>query len=237
MWSVSVDKNSLHPEFLRVIELTLAKLEEAGTPFKVYSGLRTYDHQNELYAKGRTAPGGIVTNARGGQSMHNYGLAVDLAPFNLKTPNPGDLWWPELKEVDGKVWYQLEAALKEAADEIDQENDDGLTYEWGGRWKFVDVPHCQVRTTLRELMTGYYPLSDNLEWLVKSHTTFLFQGDWIVRRTQFLLNQLRFDAGPVDGIKGKRTSAALQAAVGASELTKESVSALVIAYHAESKAK
>ncbi|MDA7027870.1 M15 family metallopeptidase [Bacillus sp. CLL-7-23] len=33
--------------------------------------------QNRLYAKGRTAPGQIVTNAKAGQSNHNYGIAVD----------------------------------------------------------------------------------------------------------------------------------------------------------------
>ena len=41
--------------------------------------LRTFAYQDWLYAKGRTQPGKKVTNARGGQSLHNYGLAIDFA--------------------------------------------------------------------------------------------------------------------------------------------------------------
>ncbi len=40
--------------------------------------LRTNAEQNELYAQGRTKPGKVVTFAKGGQSMHNYGLAIDV---------------------------------------------------------------------------------------------------------------------------------------------------------------
>jgi peptidoglycan L-alanyl-D-glutamate endopeptidase CwlK len=47
--------------------------------------LRTFEEQNQLYAQGRTklfdSKGkrlGIVTNAKGGQSYHNYGLAIDI---------------------------------------------------------------------------------------------------------------------------------------------------------------
>jgi peptidoglycan L-alanyl-D-glutamate endopeptidase CwlK len=40
--------------------------------------LRTIEEQNDLYAKGRTIKGQIVTNAKGGQSFHNYGLAIDI---------------------------------------------------------------------------------------------------------------------------------------------------------------
>ena len=42
---------------------------------------RTYAQQDALYAKGRTAPGSIVTKARGGQSNHNFALAVDVFPL------------------------------------------------------------------------------------------------------------------------------------------------------------
>ena len=53
---------------------------EAGLhiTLRVAQGVRTIDEQNALYAKGRTAPGPVVTNARGGSSYHNYGLAIDL---------------------------------------------------------------------------------------------------------------------------------------------------------------
>ena len=40
--------------------------------------LRTIEEQNALYSKGRSIKGQVVTNAKGGQSFHNYGLAIDI---------------------------------------------------------------------------------------------------------------------------------------------------------------
>lgn len=49
----------------------------------VYEGKRTSARQNELFAIGRTVKKGSakVTNAKGGQSMHQYCLAVDFVPL------------------------------------------------------------------------------------------------------------------------------------------------------------
>lgn len=44
----------------------------------VTSTLRTCAKQNELYAQGRTAPGAVVTNARGCLSWHVLARAVDI---------------------------------------------------------------------------------------------------------------------------------------------------------------
>ena len=207
MWKKSIDKGSLHPEFLSVIEMTLRILESMKTPFKVYSGLRSFAEQDALYAKGRTAPGNMVTKARGGQSMHNYGLAVDLAPLNLMTPEDWDVHWPDITSVRGDVWRNLEQALEEA--QILSDGD--LTFEWGGRWRFRDLPHCQIRITSGELRSGYYPPSKDAEWLVFAHTTFLYDSDWMKRRVQALLNHLGYKAGVVDGIHGMRTKDAISA--------------------------
>lgn len=210
-WKRSVNKDDLHPGLVAVIKLMLRKLEDDGGPFKVYSGLRTFAEQNELYAKGRTTGGNIVTKARGGQSMHNYGLAVDLAPFNLMTPAEWDLHWPDPTKVDGQAWYDMEGALTEAAAEIDMEGDDGVDYEWGGRWKFRDTPHIQVRTTVRELRSGYYPHCNDMDWLIHAHTTFLFDTPWMSRRVQYMLNEQSYSAGGVDGVFGTNSLIALNA--------------------------
>ena len=45
----------------------------------IVSTLRTFEEQDELYAIGRTKAGRKVTNSRGGQSLHNYGVALDFA--------------------------------------------------------------------------------------------------------------------------------------------------------------
>lgn len=55
-------------------------LEGEGFAIRVVQGLRTWAQQDALYAQGRTTEGKIVTNAKGGQSWHNFGMAVDVVP-------------------------------------------------------------------------------------------------------------------------------------------------------------
>ena len=93
---------------------------------KVISGLRTYEEQAALYAKGRTAPGPKVTNAKPGYSWHNFGVAWDFVVFDS---NGQPLWNSPLMTRCGKIGEEL-----------------GL--EWGGRWKFQDKPHLQLKTGL-----------------------------------------------------------------------------------------
>ena len=49
--------------------------------------LRTNEEQDAFYAQGRTKPGTKVTNAKAGQSYHNYGLAVDICLLIDKDKN------------------------------------------------------------------------------------------------------------------------------------------------------
>jgi len=85
--------------------------------------LRTYTEQDALYAQGRTADGHIVTNARGGYSNHNFGIAFDVGVFE------GSKYLPESSN------YKAVGALG-----VD------LGLEWGGNWKtIVDQPHFQLR--------------------------------------------------------------------------------------------
>jgi len=194
------------------------KLKARGAPFKTYSGNRTFEEQNKLYRKGRDAFSGkpdgrnkVVTNARGGQSMHNYACAVDSAPLNLQTPKNWDVYWPKLDTVEGRVWYLMEECLHEALKELEGQLS-GETLEWGGRWDFtdlIDLPHIQIKTSLRELQAGRYPRCDDIEWLVQAHTTFLFDTPWMARRVQYLLYMQSYSPGIVDGKIGPRTIDAL----------------------------
>jgi peptidoglycan L-alanyl-D-glutamate endopeptidase CwlK len=103
-------------------------LETAGTYLLVVSGLRTADEQNALYAQGRDgAPGHIVTNAKAGYSMHNYGLAVDVVPY--LSGSSGELNW----DPNTPQFRAMVAALEAQ----------GLV--WGGSWKtFPDEDHFQL---------------------------------------------------------------------------------------------
>ena len=97
-----------------------------GVEVKIISGTRTYAEQNALYAKGRTAPGPKVTNARGGYSNHNFGVAFDIGLFKAG------------KYLEESPLYAECGKIGEAC---------GL--EWGGRWQsFPDEPHYQLKTGL-----------------------------------------------------------------------------------------
>ena len=112
---------SLHPKIRTKVREFLEDAERQGIVLRITSGLRTFEEQNKLYAQGRTAGGQRVTNAKGGQSWHNYGLAIDVVQMVGSTP----VWkadWNKIGEIGEKHGF-----------------------EWGGRWKFVDKPHFQMR--------------------------------------------------------------------------------------------
>ena len=111
----------VHPVLQQRVTAFFDALEKKGLTPRVVQGLRTIEEQNALYAQGRTKPGNIVTNAKGGQSWHNRGVAVDIAFINS----------------DGSVDFNVSEAHARLGEEA------GL--EWGGRWtSFQDKPHFQL---------------------------------------------------------------------------------------------
>ena len=108
----------LNPLYLPYYDELCELLPENWHP---YQGLRTIAEQNALYEQGRTKPGNIVTNAKGGSSYHNYGLAIDLVQM-----------------IDGKVNWNFDyKKLKPYADKY------GIV--WGGTFKsIVDKPHFEI---------------------------------------------------------------------------------------------
>lgn len=100
--------------------------KEDGIDLIVTSTLRDFAAQAVLYAQGRTAPGRIVTNARPGESFHNFRVAFDVVPVVGGKP----VWGTEGK--DGELWQQV------------GEIGESLGLEWAGRWKsFRELPHFQ----------------------------------------------------------------------------------------------
>jgi peptidoglycan L-alanyl-D-glutamate endopeptidase CwlK len=99
--------------------------------------LRSFSEQDNLYAIGRTKPGKKVTNAIGGQSIHNYGLAFDIV---LLLDKNGDgtfktASWDAKTDFDkdGMAdWMEVVQHFK------------ALGWTWGGNWKsFPDYPHFE----------------------------------------------------------------------------------------------
>lgn len=73
---------NVNPILAAKVRPAAGQLVESGTYLLVVSGLGAATEQDALYAQGRNGvPGHIVTKARAGRSMHNYGLAVDIVPY------------------------------------------------------------------------------------------------------------------------------------------------------------
>lgn len=71
----------LHREMqIFVLEVARRALEQ-GIRLRLTSGIRSCAQQNAIYAQGRTTPGAIVTGAKGCQSWHVQGRAVDFEPI------------------------------------------------------------------------------------------------------------------------------------------------------------
>lgn len=112
----------------QVRPLAVALIEKAmqhGIVIEIISGTRTYAEQDALYAIGRTKElhRGPVTNAKGGHSNHNFGIAFDIGIF------VGEHY------LGSSPLYETVGALGEE-----------LGLFWGGRWKgFYDGAHFQLR--------------------------------------------------------------------------------------------
>lgn len=129
MASRSLD--DLQPKVRDAAKAAVAECKASGLDLLITCTYRDGAEQNRLYAQGRTAPGKKVTNARAGQSFHQYRVALDLYPlvngkpdFSGGSPN----------------WHKIAAIFKKHG------------FEWAFEWKrFKEMPHFQ--------MTGGRPLS------------------------------------------------------------------------------
>lgn len=123
------------PPFRRFIAEAKREAAKYGCQYVAISGNRSYAEQDALYAQGRTKPGPKVTNAKGGESNHNFGIALDFGVFRngayLDGGNPADA--------------KLASDIHKAASTHAAAN--GI--EWGGSWvSFKDFPHFEIHTGL-----------------------------------------------------------------------------------------
>lgn len=126
----------LHPEVREEVRKIIRECDKALTgraKVRITQGLRSMEEQERLYAIGRITSGKKVTNAKAGQSIHNYGLAVDIClMINGKTAS-----WDTAKDWDNdKVadWYECVKIFARHG------------WDWGGNWKtFKDLPHFEKK--------------------------------------------------------------------------------------------
>jgi peptidoglycan L-alanyl-D-glutamate endopeptidase CwlK len=138
----------LHPK-LRAEAMEL--VNNANSILKVHSqvrvvqSIRTFAEQAALYAQGRTTAGKIVTNAKAGQSIHNYGLAIDFA---LLIDDKVISWdtHADFNQDGIPDWLEVVKVF----------TDNG--WVWGGTWKSIkDYPHLEKSfgLTWEALLTKY----------------------------------------------------------------------------------
>ena len=130
--------NDLVPELQSLCIHFIEACHKAGIDLIITSTYRDFEAQDALYAQGRTTGGKRVTNAKSGESMHNYRVAFDFVPLVNGKP-----CWDDTK------LFEHCGTIAELC---------GL--EWGGRWKsFHDTPHCQWTNglTLADFKSGKHP--------------------------------------------------------------------------------
>lgn len=177
--------SGIHPVVKEKAIEVLKQAYKEGILVQISDGFRSYAEQNALYAKGRTASGNIVTNAKGGQSYHNFGLAVD---YFLVSDDGNDALWTVNAD-----WKRVAAIAK------------GKGFEWGGDWtSFRDYPHLQMTggLSLAQLRAGAKPnLVDAQQEVVTADGKFAY--------IQKLLNDRYGFNLAVDNIPGPKTREAL----------------------------
>lgn len=126
-----IDK--LHPELQVCVNKFLEECKSKGLNVCITETLRTQEEQEALYAQGRTKPGKIVTNCRGFQSPHCWGVAFDFC-----------------RNVKGKEYDNSDKFFNYVG-EIAKTIFDNTEYDlfWGGDFKtFVDKPHIEMKKYL-----------------------------------------------------------------------------------------
>ncbi|HBU83599.1 MAG TPA: peptidase M15 [Paenibacillus sp.] len=137
----------LHPVVAESEKLLVRKTARRGIEIVITHGFRSNEEQDALFNQGRSIAGNIVTNAQGGESYHNYGLAIDFA---LRTPE-GDVVWDMERDDNGNGqadWLEVVELAKE------------LGFTWGGDWaNFPDYPHLQMDfgLSINDLKRGKRP--------------------------------------------------------------------------------
>lgn len=146
MWQplrVSRDPTLLHPTFRKALQQVLAALQAEQIPFRLFEGFRYPERQVELYAQGRTKPGGIVTRAMPWRSFHQFGLGADLVLYE------NNAWSWDAAGHRAAWWTRMQAVGRES----------GLVS------LDFEKPHLQLAgLSSNDLADGIYPGSGDDDW-------------------------------------------------------------------------
>lgn len=128
--------NDLHPHVSVLCQSFIQECHKSGIDVIITSTFRDIASQDAIYAQGRTKSGPIVTNAKGGESFHNYRVAFDFVPI-----------------VNGKADWNNTMTFRKCG-EIAQ----ALGLDWAGNWKgsLKELAHCQLthKLTIHDFQAG-----------------------------------------------------------------------------------
>ncbi len=134
------DRSQLHPIFAERLDQLLTNLSAQGLIFFVTEGYRSFERQQELYDQGRVNGKKKVTNAKPGQSMHQFRCGADLT-YDLDA-NQSDGLQPSW-DMQFYVLLQKEAHRVGLSSGLDWEN-------------FKDGPHLDLPgPTLKALQAAH----------------------------------------------------------------------------------
>ena len=156
--------NNLDPAVKAGAKKLVKLAHDAGVPILITQGYRSIAEQNALYDQGRTVKYdkngkkiSIVTNAQGGSSYHNFGLAIDFALYY----DGKAVSWDRNADFDKdkkKDWDEVVSIAKK------------LGFAWGGDWKsFKDYPHFEMTfgLTTAQLRAGHKPSAAQQQSAIK----------------------------------------------------------------------
>lgn len=125
----------LDPKVQKLCKEFIQRCDKEGIDVIITSTYRDFESQNELYSQGRTKPGKKVTNAKAGQSFHNFRVAFDFVPIINGKAQWGDI----------SLFKRCGAIAKL------------IGLEWAGDWvSFKEYAHCQYTNglTLKDFQEG-----------------------------------------------------------------------------------
>lgn len=111
-----------HPDILEFKRVFIRRMAKLGVPMFASEVVRSPERQNDLYALGNS-------RAKGGQSPHQFGCAVDIV-HSVKG-------W----SMEPKAWALIGHVGKEL---ITQKGLQVESLAWGGDWGFYDPAHWQI---------------------------------------------------------------------------------------------
>jgi peptidoglycan L-alanyl-D-glutamate endopeptidase CwlK len=128
----SRDIKDCDPQLQALFAMFDLGMKKAGIDYIVTCTYRSNDEQNKLYAQGRTVGGSVVTNCRGGESLHNV-CTADKRPlsraFDIVVMDSGKPDW----DATNPAWKRAGNIGK------------SIGLEWAGDWKsFREYPHFQL---------------------------------------------------------------------------------------------